>query len=208
MGNQSIRAKLLVPEFECFVHSEVELQAAGHKLLASPLPGGDSTETPSNKRLRKTFKYGVRWKPEDFLQCAKQVAHPRSPQKMLPEYMKEAVFQVPATSALEASKHRLQVILAIRAKCNELRIEEDAWKKSLDEEARAVLACKHISLWKYLLRTTMFDDMGVVDMVASGIPLHGSHSAPPNFPPDWKPAEYSMQELLATVEWQSRQQQI
>lgn len=132
------------------------------------------------KRVRKTFKYGVQWKPEDFLELAKQVSHPRAPQQMLPDYMKEAMSQVLTTSAVEASKHRLQVVLAIRAKCNEFKAEEARWKESLDDESRA---CKHVSLWKYLLQTTGFDDMEVVDLVAAGIPLHGSRSLPPNFCP-------------------------
>ena len=132
LGNQTVKAKPLICEFERFVHSDVPLTTEGHKLLASPLPGGSNAEMPQNKRLRMTFKYGVQWKPEDFLEHAKQVSHPRSPQQMLPDYLKEAMFHVLSNSAVEASKHRLQVILAIRSKCNELKAEETAWKNSLD----------------------------------------------------------------------------
>lgn len=203
LGNQTVKAKPLICEFERFVHSDVPLTTEGHKLLASPLPGGSNAEMPQNKRLRMTFKYGVQWKPEDF-EHAKQVSHPRSPQQMLPDYLKEAMFHVLSNSAVEASKHRLQVILAIRSKCNELKAEETAWKNSLDNELRTVLECKHIALWKYLLQTAGFEDMSVVNLVAEGIPLFGEHSIPPTFPPDWKPAEYSVEDLLKTAEWRRR----
>ena len=201
LGNQTIKAKPLVPEFQRFEHSEVELSRPGYKLLASPLPGGSDTETPASKRVRRTYKYGVQWEPGEFLQQAKQISHPRAPQQMLPDYMKEAMFQVLSKSAIETAKHRLQVILAVRAKCNELKNEEKLLKDQMDPEIRAVLATKQIKLWKYLLQTTGFDDMGVIDLVVNGIPLYGSHSVPPNFPPDWKPAEYSVEELRKTAEW-------
>lgn len=204
LGNQTIKSKPLVPEFQQFIHTECEIATPGHKLLASPLPGGTNTEMPASKRVRKTFKYGVQWRPEEFLEQAKLTSHPRSPQKMLPDYMKEAMFQVLTTTAVEAAKHRLQVILAVRAKCNELKTEEHGLKQRLDPEAKAVLSSKHITLWRYLLQATGFDDMEVVDLVSAGIPLHGSHSVPPNFPADWKPAEYSVDELRATAEWRRR----
>ena len=109
LGHQTIKAKPLVPEFQRFIHSEVELSQPGHKLLASPLPGGSDTETPASKRVRRTYKYGVKWEPERFLEKAKQISHPRAPQQMLPDYLKEAMFQVLSKSAVEAAKHRLQV---------------------------------------------------------------------------------------------------
>lgn len=182
LGYQTVKARPLIPEFEKFLHTENQVGEPGHKLLISPLSRGTDTETSANKRLRKTFKYGVQWKPESFLEQAKQAAHPRNPQLMLPDYLKEAMFQVLTHDSVQVSKHRLQVILAIRAKSKELQDEERKLKQSLDSEANAVLAPKHITLSRYLLETTGFDDMAVVDMVAKGIALHGSHSVPPQLP--------------------------
>ena len=54
-------------------------------------------------------------------------------------------------------------------------------KASMDHGTATVLATKRLCLWKYLLETTSFSDMGVVDLVVKGIPLYGSHSKPPNF---------------------------
>jgi hypothetical protein len=43
------------------------------------------------KRVRKTFKYGIQWKPEEFFEQAKSVLHAKDPQKALPQALKEAV---------------------------------------------------------------------------------------------------------------------
>lgn len=123
---------------------------------------------------------------------------------MLPDYMKEAVFQVTTTNAVEASKHRLQMVLAVRAKRDELEAEERELKGKLDADANAALSSKHITLWRYLLQTTGFSDMAVVDMVEEGISLYGSYAVPPNFPPDWRPPEYSADELRETAVWRRK----
>ena len=35
------------------------------------------------KRVRRMFKYGVQWDPDEFLQQAKQLKHPKDPQMAL-----------------------------------------------------------------------------------------------------------------------------
>ena len=212
-GNQISRSKPLIPEFKSFVHSETESQQSGWRLLATPLPGAQQTELqqheehlgePEKKRVRKTFKYGVQWEPEEFLEEAKTVLHPKDPQQALPLVLKEALIQVMGHSPVEVAKHRLNVLLAIQRKSIELQQEEQALKASMDHGTATVLATKRLCLWKYLLETTNFSDMGVVDLVVKGIPLHGSHSKPPNFPDDWRPALVSMEELLDSSVWRRK----
>ena len=67
-----------------------------------------------------------------------------------------------------------------------------------------VLKTKRICLRKYLLETTSFPDMGVVDLVKDGIPLYGVHSKPPNFVVDWRPAALSVTELLDSSIWRRK----
>ena len=96
--------------------------------------------------------------------------------------------QILGNSPAEAAKFRLQVISAIRSKAAELEVEEAQLKAFVNIDH--VLESKRLCLWKYLLETTSFSDMGVVDLVKDGIPLYGIHSKPPNFPADWRPALY------------------
>ena len=206
--------KPLIPEFKEFYHSDCELSQPGYKLLATPPPGANQTElhnsvendvqAASHKRIRRTFKYGVQWKPEEFLQEAKSKLHPKDPQRALPIVLKEAVIQVMSSSPIDVAKHRLSVVLALRRKAEELEDEEKKLKDNMDVTTAHVLAGKRLCLWKYLLETTGFADMQVVDLVVKGIPLHGTHTKPPNFPDDWKPSVVSVEELLQSAVWRRR----
>ena len=212
-GVQTVKGKPLIPEFKDFCHLDAEQHKPGFRLLATPLQGAQQTELPSEdeglqensqKRSRKTFKYGVQWKPEEFLEHAKAVLHPKDPQKALPQALKEAVIHVMGSSPIEVAKHRLSVVLTLHKKAAELSLEEQQLKATMDPQTAHVLANKRLCLWKYLLETTGFADMQVVDLVTQGIPLYGSHTKPPNFPDDWKPSLISVDELLDSSVWRRK----
>ena len=108
-GIQVSKSKPLIPDFKSFHYSDSELSQPGFKLLATPPSGANQTELPTatddeakrgsqNKRIRRTFKYGVQWKPEEFFQGAQSILHPKDPQKALPLVLKEAVIQVMSSS--------------------------------------------------------------------------------------------------------------
>lgn len=217
-GVQTAKAKPLISEFKDFQYSSMPLRDSGLRLLATPSTGaqqtelhteelgddGDQPQQPDNKRLRTTFKYGVQWKPEEFFEQAKEVQHPKDPQQALPEVLKEAVIQVMGHSPIEVAKHRLKILLAVQRKSAELDADERRLKSDMDPGVSAVLAKKRLCLWRHLLETTKFPDMEVVDLVTQGIPLHGSHTKPPNFPDDWRPSLISVEELLESSVWRRK----
>ena len=205
-GVQVAKSKPLIPEFKEFYYSDCELSQPGYKLLAAPPPGANQTELPTSvdsdadqtirhKRIRRIFKYGVQWKPDEFFQEAKSKLHPKDPQRALPLVLKEAVIQVMSSSPSDAAKHRLSVVLALRKKAEELENEEKKLKDGMNLTTAHVLEGKRLCLWKYLLETTGLSDMQVVDLVVKGIPLYGTHTKPPNFPDHWKPSIVSVDEL-------------
>ena len=167
-GVQVARSKPLIPEFKDFYYSDSQFSQAGYKLLATPHPGANQTGLPTTselapaeqseqtKRPRRTFKYGVQWKPEEFFAEAKSVLHPKDPQKALPLVLKEALIHVMSASPVEVAKHRLSVVLAIRNKAKELEDEERKLKDLMDPTTAHVLKDKRLCLWKYLLETTGF----------------------------------------------------
>ena len=132
------------------------------------------------------------------------MGHPKDPQSAFPLALKEALCQVLGNPPAEVAKFRFQVISAIRNKASELEQQEEQLKASMDPSTAHVLKTKRICLWKYLLETTSFSDMGVVDLVKDGIPLYGTHSKPPNFPVDWRPASLSVTELLDSAVWRRK----
>eukprot|EP00435_Cladocopium_sp_Y103_P010452 s4861_g2.t1 len=211
-GVQTSKAKPLIPEFKSFQHSEQELHTPGLRLLATPFPGAQQAELqhtdlqpgPDHKRARKTYKYGVQWEPQEFFQEAKNIVHPKDPQKALPDSLKKAVLQVMGHSPVDVAKHRLNVLLAIQRKSMELREDEQKLKDSMDRCTASVLANKRLCLWRYLLEVTQFPDMEVVDLVTEGIPLYGTHTKPPNFPDDWRPSLISVDELLDSSIWRRK----
>ena len=150
------------------------------------------------------FKYGVQWDPKEFFEQAKQLKHPKDPQVALPTVLKEAMIHVLSNDPLKVAKHRLQVVLAIHRQAQEFKETERALKGEMETMVSSVLRAKNITLWRYLLETAGFSDMGVVELVTGGIPLFGAHSKPPNFPDDWKPATVSAEELLTSAVWRRK----
>eukprot|EP00435_Cladocopium_sp_Y103_P035275 s4658_g9.t1 len=92
-GVQTAKAKPLVPEFKSFHHSDVEDPQPGLRLVATPSPGAQQTELPSQDSSTS-----------------------KNLQKALPLVLKEAVVQAMGRSPVEVAKHRLSVLLAVQRK--------------------------------------------------------------------------------------------
>ena len=205
LGVQTVSAKPLVPEFSTFYHSDTICNIDGYKLLASPLPGDTKTDSPTGpKRIRKTYKYGVQWEPVDFLEKAKEVQHPKNPRNSLPDVLKESLLHVFATDPVELAKHRLQVVLAVKRKAQELSDAEKRLKQTLETHVADVLAPKRLLLWKTLMDETGYHDKAIFDMICSGIPLYGEHDVPNSCSPDWRPATSTADELLDSAVWRRK----
>ena len=201
LGQQTTSAKPLVPEFSHFHFSEKQCNIDGYRLLASPLPGDTTADLPKEtKKMRKTFKYGVQWEPQDFLEKAKDVQHPKNPHKSLPDVLKEALFQGLSSDPIELAKHRLQVVLAVKRRASELVDEEKKLKSEMDSTLSEVLAPKSLALWKSLMKETGYQDVSILDMVWQ----REEHDMPPGVVPDWRPATTSGDELLATSVWRRK----
>ena len=205
------KAPPLVPEFARIYQSH-DIPAEGCKVIVSHLSGensetnheqaGDSTASESaNKKAKKLHKIGVQWTPSEFLRQSMLVEHPMCPQRIIPEVMKKAIFDNLVQDSVELGKSRLKAIFMIRKLAEELDREETEWKGTLEQGIREVLSKKRILLWEKLLKMANYDDMGIVAMIKQGIPLAGEHDMPPSYPPDWKPATSSVQELLETSTW-------
>ena len=205
LGRQTSSAPPLIPEFSHFHHADAPCNIDGYRLLASPLPGDTNTDLPSSpKRTRKTYKYGVQWEPKDFLEKAKQVQHPRNPHSALPDVLKEALLHVFSTDPIELAKHRLQVVLAIKRRSEELAEEERALKQNMETSVANVLSSKRLLLWKSLMKETSYKDAAIFDLVCNGIPLHGEHDFPEGAAPDWKPSISTADEILETGVWRRK----
>ena len=191
-----------MPEFSHFHYSEQQCNIDGYRLLASPLPDDTTTDAPKeSKRIRKTFKYGVQWEPQDFLEKAKEVQHPKNPHNSLPDVLKEAMLPVLSSDPIERAKHRLQVVLAIKRRAGELANEEKKLKAGIESTLADVLAPKSLVLWKSLMQETGYRDIAIFDMVRGGILRLWR---PAGAILDWRPATTSSDGLLSTSVWRRK----
>lgn len=211
--------KPLIPEFSHFEELPHELQLPGRKLLTSQFPGGtsgmtseedqlsehDSSQNPPQEPCRKAFKravrYGIQWTPEEFLDLAKQANHPLDPQQAVRDSVKQAVVDNLTKSPVELAKSRMRAVIMIDSMKKELQAKEEEMKERLEVTVAQVTSSKNILLWESLLRASHYPDMGVVELMKTGVDLVGEHTYPPNFPKDWKPAAISPEDLLESARW-------
>ena len=186
----------LVPQFREVLAVPVAPQGDQYKLLASD-QGGNVQGNKSSEN--SGCKVGVRWTPQEFLQQAKQIKHPMNPDQALSDTVKEALFHNLTRHPVEVAKARIQAVITIKQMAEELEDREKEFKAKMDPVVSAILKPRRLLLWKSLLTAAEYDDMGIVDLVASGIPLTGSHGAVPALPEKLVPATDSHASLLASA---------
>jgi hypothetical protein len=108
-----------VPEFSTILEMDKEPTQDNHRCLTSQLRGQNTEmcgqqntemcgqpEQP-DKKLKKTFRVGVQQEPQEFLRAAMDVPHPMSPQRVLPNALKTALFDNLTMDPVELAKCRM-----------------------------------------------------------------------------------------------------
>ena len=217
MGHHVKQAPPLVPEFASITEMIHEPSQPGYRLLASHFQGQttemDEQTSPhkeqdrERKKQRKTFKVGVQHEPQHFPQAAKRVPHPMSPQRVLPDSIKAALFDNLTMDPIELAKSRMKAVLTVKDLAKDLEAAESKMQQSFKPSVKEVLNSKRIALWETLLKASNFSDMGIVQIVKDGAELTGTPEPSPLFPMDWKPAVASEDELLSTSLWRRKSRQ-
>ena len=216
LGHHTKMAPPSVPEFSTILEMDKEPTQDNHRCLTSQLRGQNTEmcgqqntemcgqpEQP-DKKLKKTFRVGVQQEPQEFLRAAMDVPHPMSPQRVLPNALKTALFDNLTMDPVELAKCRLKAVVTIRSMAKDLEEHEKTIKEQCTPLVSEVLSSKRIALWESLLKASKFPDMGIVEVVKKGADLTGEPATSPLFPFDWKPAVASHQELLASSVWRRK----
>ena len=124
-----------------------------------------------------------------------------APTKVIPEVLKQAIFDNLTMDPIELVKSRLRAIVIIKEVAHSLQVQEMDIKRSLTSEVAEVLATKRIALWEALLRAPNFPDMDRMEVVKQGAELTGYIPLSPLSLYDWKPATTSPEELLQSSSW-------
>eukprot|EP00435_Cladocopium_sp_Y103_P057714 s379_g20.t1 len=140
----------------------------------------------------------------EFLQKAEKVMHPMDQESFLHEATKTAIRKVVHTDPVALAKERLATVYRLRKLTDELRESEQNLKKSLHPDVRQCVNSKNISLFKYLLETLDFWDMGVIGLLCEGVPLVGLQDQPNGYQGMLVPASITEDELATTAPWRRR----
>ena len=127
-----------------------------------------------------------------------------SPQKVLPNVLKAAIFDNLTMDPVDLAKNRMRAVMTIKSMAKELEPQEELIKQSCSTSIRKVLSSKRIALWESLLKGSNFPDMEIVDIVKKGADLTGEPTPSPLFPLDWKPATASDSDLLSSSLWRRK----
>ncbi|CAL1152867.1 unnamed protein product, partial [Cladocopium goreaui] len=207
MGQQTVRHPPLIPEYKTFVFSESPSPDPAYKLLAAPLQqGAESTEqlehqeTP-RKRSRRTFKYGVRHSPEEFLHKATGVQHPMDCESVSHPITIEAIDKVVNTCPTKLAKDRLTAVFKIRKMSAELSQKERDLKATMHPDVRRCVQTKNVSLFECLLLQLGYWDLDVVNLLKHGVPPVGLQPAPEGYQKQMVPASMTEDELTRTAKW-------
>ena len=126
------------------------------------------------------------WSSLEFVKQAVKAGHPSQLDACLPMRLKLLSQKFRVVPLLERCRHRIHKTKFWMDRMAVLKSQEKILKASVRKDIRLVLADKNILLWKEMLQSINYQDMGVVEEFTSGTALVGS--APIT---GWWPAKFS-----------------
>ena len=114
--------------------------------------------------------------PLEFLEQAKKIEHPMSPVKVIPEVLKQAIFDNLTRDPIELAKSRVRAIGTIKEMAQNLQVQTigtikemaqnlQVQKTGIKQQCEPEIAAKRIALWEALLKASEFPDMDIVTVV-------------------------------------------
>ena len=192
---QSSRTRPLLSEYKQLVTC-VHLEGLpAHKVL-------DTLHHKGNLGEAASFRVGVYRTPEEFLQAALEVKHPKAV-TAIDDELAEIIINNLTKGPFEVAKLRLQSINMISKLKSELAAEEARFKLTLPPHAQRVLEGKSLLLWRTLLDKTSFPDKGVWDLML-GTDLTGLPTKSPLYGEKLKHAHTSHEELVVASKWRNQ----
>ena len=140
--------------------------------------------------------------PEEFLERAVAAGHPASFGSYLPETLRRCISRSLGMTASERVAARASALKFWLRTSPELRTVETEIHAKLDSGVEEVVRGKRIALWKEMLESIGYSDLGVVDEFCSGATLTGPTCPTGLWPKQFTPATLTEEELQqqATVQ--------
>ena len=176
----------------------------GARLLQRPLQikRGEAQDTTSSGCKRSSdgkeeckHMWGVPWSPSQFVAEAAKLGHPKSFLNSLPEALVKVVRNNILLSHAEIANKRNEWFKKWLKRAEALKASDEAIKAPLQRESKQVIEKKRISLFKEILESSNYGDMGVVNILSGGAPLSGLVEDSGIFPKVFRPASLSVEAL-------------
>ena len=140
--------------------------------------------------------WGIPFDEEHFIAKAVEVGHPKLLPALLPAVLARAVDLNASMSVQQLATMRLDWFKHWSARAQALAADEKTLHQSFPPPRAAVLKGKKILLYEELLKHYEYPDPGVVALLRDGVDLEGEVPIAGVFPPCFKPAEKTPQQLV------------
>ena len=177
---------------------ERDQQFAGDFLQTLNLRG---TEVSGTDEVQVQI-WGTPWSPDEFVGMAVKAGHPAMLQSFLPTQLSACIEKGMRMSCHERIAHRANMFKFWLKRSLQLKAEETALAAKLEPGVAEVLKGKRILLWKEMLQSINYVDMGVVDEFCEGSRLTGQMERTGLWPSKVTPATVTEQELHVQAKMQ------
>ena len=138
---------------------------------------------------------GIPYSPQEFVRAAVEAGHPHHIKNLIPKVLENAVWNNTNKSNHEICANRAALFKKWISRSRELHQQELSLKSRLSPDVSKILEQKKILLWKEMLESSGYPDMGVVDEVIGGTELLGEVGVTGIFGSKFKPADITIDEL-------------
>ena len=132
--------------------------------------------------------FGVYWTPKEFVEFAREVSHPLSPECVLPDILLGAVNLNSSSNPGEIAGRRTAFVKHWTDRATALHCEEQRLRAKMDPWVNTATRGKRILVFKEMLRACDFPDPNVCDELEHGVDLIGSVPRTGMLPGKYKPA--------------------
>ena len=146
--------------------------------------------------------WGTPWTPDEFVDRAVVAGHPAKLHSFLPPMLRDCIEKSLMKSCSQRMAHRAQALKHWLRRSIQRKHQEEELVRTLEPGVAEVLQGKRILVWKEMLQSINYSDMGVVDEFCAGSKLTGQTDLTNLWPSKITPATMTEGELHAQARLQ------
>ena len=140
---------------------------------------------------------GQQWTPEEFVEQTKALVHPFDQTVQFPPATASVLLSMAQLGPASLVRHRERQLSWWQARARELEQQESRLHSLLHPEVESVVKEKRIIVFHEMLRSIQYDDMGVVEILKTGVSIVGTLPLIGIWKPEDRAAKLSEKALIA-----------